>query len=199
VSSDLRLHHHINTISNKATRTLIFICRNIYGCSPEAKVLAYTPLVRPYLEYASAAWDSHTARGLNKLDKVQRQAHFVRRDYHRTTSTSQCISEFGWQSLAERRKTCRLTLLYKAINGLVAIPMDEHTSRCTRHCGPDTFIILQSRVDAYKFSFFARTVIDWNSLPSSAISTPSVNSFKTALHRLSGITNSHNWAMPLQQ
>jgi len=86
-----------------------------------------------------------------------------------------------------------LTLLYGAINGLVAIPMDEleHTSRCTRHCGPDAFIVLQSRVDAYKFSFFPRTVSDWNSLPSSAKSTPSVNSFKTALHRLSGVTNSH--------
>jgi len=52
VSSDLRWHHHINTISNKATRTLNFICRNIYGCSPEAKALAYTSLVRPHLEYA---------------------------------------------------------------------------------------------------------------------------------------------------
>jgi len=64
----------------------------------------------------------------------------------------------------------------------------EHTSRCTRHCGPDAFIILQSRVDAYKF-FFPRTVSDWNSFPSSARSTPSVNSFKTALHRLSGVTS----------
>jgi len=30
----------------------------------------------------------------------------------------------------------------------------EHTWRCTRHCWPDIFIILQSRVDASKFSFF---------------------------------------------
>jgi len=90
----------------------------------------------------------------------------------------------GWHSLAERRKTSRLTLLCKAINWLVAIPMDElkHTSRCTRHSGPDIFIIMQSRVDAYKFSFFPRTVTDWNSLSSSARSTPSVNSFKTALY-----------------
>jgi len=48
-----------------------------------------------------------------------------------------------------------LTMIYKAINGLVGIHMDEleHTSRCTRQ-EPDAFIILQSRVDAYKFSFF---------------------------------------------
>jgi len=49
-----------------------FIRRNIYGCSPEAKALAYTSLVRPHLEYASAAWDPYTARDSNKLDKVQR-------------------------------------------------------------------------------------------------------------------------------
>jgi len=94
VSSDLWWHHHINTISNKATRTLNFIRRNIYGCSPEAKFLAYTSLVRPHLEYASAVWDPYTARHSNKLDKVQRRAaRFVRRDYRRTTSASQLISE----------------------------------------------------------------------------------------------------------
>ena len=49
------------------------------------------------------------------------------------------------------------------------------------------------------FLFFPITLTDWNSLPSSARSTPSVNSFKPALHRLSGVTNSHHWAMPLQQ
>ena len=38
---------------------------------------------------------------------------------------------------------------------------------------------------SYKFSFFPRTVADWNYLPSSARSTPSLNSFKTVLHRLS--------------
>jgi len=179
---------HINTISDKATRILNFIRRNIYGCSSEAKALTYTSLVRPHLEYASAVWDPYTTRDSNKLDKVQRIY------YRRTTSASQLISELGWQSVAERRKTSRLTLLYKAINGLVGILMDEleHTSRCTRHCGPDAFIILQSRVDAYKFSFFPRTVSDWNSLPSSARSTPSVNCLKTALHRLSGVTNSHH-------
>ena len=133
---------------------------------------------------------------INKVVYIMMNSRIVRRDYRRTTSASQLISELGLQSLAERRKTSRLTLLYKAINGLVAIPMDEleHTSRCTRHCGLWTgrINILQSRVDAYKFSFFPRTVSDWNSLPSSAKSTLSVNSFKTALHRLSGVTNSHH-------
>ena len=42
----------------------------------------------------------------------------------------------------------------------------EHTSRCIRHYGPDTFIIMhmQSCVDACtcRFSFYPRTVTNWN-------------------------------------
>jgi len=34
-----------------------------------------------------------------------------------------------------------------------SLQMNSNTSRCTRHCGPDTLIIMQSCVDAYKFSF----------------------------------------------
>ena len=32
--------------------------------------------------------------------------------------------------------------------------LNTHQDVLDRHCGPDTFIILHSRVDAYKFSFF---------------------------------------------
>jgi len=56
ISHNLRWHQHINNISAKATRTLNFVRCNIYSCSPDAKALAYTALVRPHLEYASAAW-----------------------------------------------------------------------------------------------------------------------------------------------
>jgi len=97
----------------------------------------------------------HILQDSNKLDKVQRRAaRFVRRDYQRTTSGSQLISKLSWQSLAERRKTSRFMLLYKAINGLVAIPMDEleNTSRCTWHCGPDVFIILVLMPISFIFS-----------------------------------------------
>jgi len=142
------------------------ISTSLYPDMPDIQVT--TPGVLKLLSQLDVrkSMGPYTAIDSNKLDKVlRRAARFVRRHYQRTTSASQLISELGWQSLAERQKTSRLKLLYEAINGLVANPMDEleHTSRCTRHCGPDAFIILQPRVDAYKFSFFPRTVTDWNS------------------------------------
>jgi len=80
ISSDLRWHKHVDSVSAKATRTLNFVRRNIYRCLPDVKTLAYTSLIRPHLEFASAAWDPYTARDINQLDKVQRRAaHFVKK------------------------------------------------------------------------------------------------------------------------
>ena len=74
ISSDLRWHKHVDSVSAKATRTLNFVRRNIYRCLPDVKSLAYTSLIRPHLEFASAAWDPYTTRDINQLDKVQRRA-----------------------------------------------------------------------------------------------------------------------------
>ena len=45
-------------------RVLNFVRRNIYGCTPDAKELAYTSLVRPLLEYATPAWDPYRAKDI---------------------------------------------------------------------------------------------------------------------------------------
>ena len=93
ISSDLRWHGHVHNISVKATRVLNFVRRNIYHCTPEVKALAYTSLIRPHLEYSSAAWDLYTARDSHQLDKVHHAARFVKRDYRQTTSVSELISQ----------------------------------------------------------------------------------------------------------
>lgn len=93
VSSNLSWHGHVSCISTKASRTLNFIRRNIHGCSPEAKALAYTSLVRPFLEYAASAWDPYLVGDINRLEGVQRRAaRFVCNDYRRTTSVTDLAS-----------------------------------------------------------------------------------------------------------
>jgi len=74
ISSDLHWRENVHNISAKATRVLNFVRRNIYHCISEVKALAYTSLIRPHLEYASAAWDPYTARDSHQLDKLQRRA-----------------------------------------------------------------------------------------------------------------------------
>jgi len=100
------------------------------------------------------------------------------------TSVSELISELRWQSLEDRRKNARLSLLYKGLHGLAAIPVNElrRPTRCTRYCGTDTFIVISSRIDVYKFSFLPRAVTDWNALPPSTTAKQSTDSFQKALY-----------------
>jgi len=63
---------HIQTISNKSTKVLNFIKRNLYNCPPGTKRTAYLTLVRPTMEYASPVWDPHYTSDTYKLEKVQR-------------------------------------------------------------------------------------------------------------------------------
>ena len=108
--------HHI---SNRATRVLNLLRRNIYCCTADTKALAYTSLVRPHLEFASAAWDPYTDADSYQINKIQwRAAQFISKDYRRTSSVTQMMSKLGWESLADRRQSARLSLLYKGLHTL---------------------------------------------------------------------------------
>ena len=185
ISSDLRWHNHISCITSKATRTLNFIRRNVYGCSPEAKALAYTSLVRPHLEYAASAWDPYVAVDIAKLESVQRRAaRFACKDYRHSTSVSALLEHLHWPVLSARRTDSRLVNFYKAVNNLTAIPIShfQKPSRCTRNSDDTTFIPLSSRTNPRKHSFFPRTIIDWNQLSRDQRTKPSVSSFHHSLH-----------------
>ena len=185
VSSDLRWHKHVSCTAAKATRTLNFVRRNIYSCTKEAKQLAYVSLVRPLLEYGAAAWDPHTQKDIKILEGVQkRAARFVFRDYRQTTSASGLVNDLGWLPLSDRRRNARLIQFHKAVHNLSLISVSglQQPSRCTRSSSSGmTFIPLQARTDALKFSFMHRTLIDWNSLPAANRTIVPALSFKNAL------------------
>jgi hypothetical protein len=62
------------------------ICHNFRDCSKSVGEQSYTTMVRPTLEYASAAWDPYTCDQINQLDKVQRRAaRFVSNNYRDKT------------------------------------------------------------------------------------------------------------------
>ena len=121
-SGDLYWHKHVNNISAKATKTLNFICHNVYCCPPDTKATAYISLVRLHLEYAAAAWDAYLVVDCKQLKKVQHRAtHFAKQDYRSTTLVSSLISQLDWQTLSDRRRNSRLSLMYKSLHGLAGI------------------------------------------------------------------------------
>jgi len=66
------------------------------------------------------------------------------------------------------RYTLRLHMLYKSICHLTAVQLPPYFLRSqwfTRQCHPLHFIIPSTNCDYYKYSFFPRTIRDWNNLP----------------------------------
>ncbi len=70
IQNNLEWGKHISKCTAKANSTLGFVRRNLYRCSEEVKLKAYTALVRPHTEYASAAWDQHHQTHKDQLQKV---------------------------------------------------------------------------------------------------------------------------------
>lgn len=62
--------------------------------------------------------------------------------------------------------------MYKILNKQIAIDIPPEVvkqSRSLRRSHKYSFIQIQTRVDSDKYSFFPRTIIDWNSLPESVV------------------------------
>jgi hypothetical protein len=94
------------------------------------------------------------------------------------------LQDLKWQPLADRRRDQQLILLYKIINGLVAIPADQHIQpnpRPSRNRHTKTLLIHTCNTDIYKHSFIPHSTIDWNSLPEATVTSKTVDRFKAAL------------------
>ena len=116
-------------------QTLGFVKRNVVTKNKDIKTLAYNPLVREQVEYASVVWSPYTKDNINKIEKVQkRAARWVANDYSTYSSVMDMLSNLGWRSLENRRTDTRLAMFYKIVYGLVAIPLPsyfEHPEVCT--------------------------------------------------------------------
>ena len=80
--------------TSKANQSLGFFRRNLIINSPNLKSLAYKTLVRPLLEYSSAAWDPYAKENVKKLEMVQRRAaRYVLKRFNYLSSVDEMLQE----------------------------------------------------------------------------------------------------------
>jgi hypothetical protein len=185
ISQDLSWNKHITQVTSKAGRTLGLVKRNLKISSPSIKQQAYNSLVRPLTEYSAAVWDPYTKAGIHSVEMVQRRAaRWTLNRYHNTSSVSEMLEHLNWPSLQTRRSEARLCLMYKMVYGLVAVDIGQYVTpvaRQTRHSHPHSFIQIRTRIEAYKMTFFPRTIVQWNLLPAQTVMAPSLDAFKSRL------------------
>ena len=182
ISNDMTWNKHTDGAAAKANSKLGFIKRNLKTKDPKMKEKAYASIVRPTLEYCSTVWDPHSKQQANTIERVQRRAaRWVTGRYHNTSSVSNMLAELGWRSLSQRRADSRLVMMYKIRHGLVNIPFDHFLSlqRDGIHLQP-----ILARTQYYEYSFFPRTVSDWNAVPRDTLSAPKLTMFKPNIVKL---------------
>jgi hypothetical protein len=171
---------HIENISKKTNSTRAFIQRNLQHCPQRTKAVCYTTLVRPLLEYACTVWDPFTNVNIQKLESVQRRsARFVMNDYRQTSSVTTMLNTLQWQPLAERRTRCKAVMMYRIVNGLIAIPpLELHTTSSVARGHIARFLVPYARTSTYRHSFFPDSIRIWNSLPEPLVDSTSLDAFK---------------------
>ena len=170
----MRWSPHIRSVTSKANSVLGLIKRNLWNCPSSVKEAAYATLVKPKLQYASTAWDPYYKNGQASLGQ-----------YDRTATVTNMLQHLQWDSLKTLRRNVRLTTMYKMCHGHLEgnwsnylIPNNE---RRTRGSHTLKFQVPKGHKNIFRYTFFSRTIIEWNKLPQEIVLSSSLDSFKTRL------------------
>lgn len=130
--------------------------------------LAYKSIVLPILDYAAIIWDPFTQTNIHKLERIQKIAiRFIYNCYGQT-SVTELLLRANLPSLSERNRISRLKYLYQLINGHykfdIGIIISFSSGYATRQRHDRTITPFRTRNNCFKYSFFPRTVQDWNGL-----------------------------------
>ena len=123
---------------------------------------------------------------VDDVEKVQcHSARCIYNDYRSDYSVSTMIKNLHWDSLETQRTKSSLVMFYKMINNLAAIPYEHYlkpiTNSTTRHSHQHQILPSSSSKNAFKFSFFPRTILIWNSLPEELVNCNSITTFRTTI------------------
>ena len=189
LTSDLTWADHISNVCAKANKTLGFIRRNLKISSRKVKQAAYKSYVRPLLEYCSSVWDPHTQESIGKLEAIQRRAaRYVMRRYHNTSSVSEMLDELQWPKLEDRRRTARLSMMYKIHHNLACAQnirdQLQYLPARQRRGHDEQFTLPYSKTQYLQDSFLRTTIKQWNSLPQETIEASTHDAFVAMVSRV---------------
>jgi hypothetical protein len=136
------------------------------------------------MEYASPVWDPHQEYLSDMLECVQkRSARRIKHDFDRNTDSSALVQELGLQTLRERRRIDKVTVMHKILNNLVdvKIPPELKLKDSITRGAPQKFQHPHSSKNCGLHSFFSTAARLWSHLPPKALSASSVPAFRSAL------------------
>ena len=189
ISHDLRWNLHCQQTRHKASRTLGLLRRTLTPCSKEVKKKKKIEHTKPLCDHK---WNMELKPGtltqplVLKISKGYRKLLLVssiettgRAHHHHSLSQT---SVWICCTLADCMYA-QASMLYKVYHNLVDVPLPQSITPASfigRLDHPLKLTIPDARVDAFKYSFYPRTVRIWNRLPYIAVTAPSLITFREA-------------------
>ena len=181
---------HCSEVAKKAGTRASLIIRAFRTKSLSTYSKAFTSLVSPILEYASAIWSPHYIKDVNLIENVQRS--YTRRVFAKCglppCSYPERLSAMGLATLEQRRYKADLVLLFRARLGLTDIDIPKYFREAdARLRGPSAHLLqplINPRIIPAQNFWSNRVAPLWNSLPEDIVCAPSVHSFKEKLKQI---------------
>ena len=193
IDNKLKFSEHINAKINKANQIVGCIKYSFKYLNKDIFKLLYKSMIRPHLEYGSVIWSPHLKKHMDAIERVQRRAtKLVSEIKH--LSYNDRLRALDLPTLKFRRDRADLIETYNILTQKHLL--DTH---CHCHLCPDKQMFQRSlstvtrghsmklqhqNATGSRYHFLATRVINsWNSLSESTVTQPTLQKFKTELHK----------------
>ena len=185
IENSLKFHEHVRAKTNSAGALTSNLLSSTLCRDPEFLISLYISYIRPMLEYGSPLWNLGYVGDTQMVERIQR------RWTREVTSVAHLSYEERLQALnlySMRGRLLRADLIYvwKIFNGKCALKPSDlfqlSLSQQTRG-HPLKLQVPGTQRETRRRFFSCRVIEEWNALSSEAVTAPSINMFKSLLHR----------------
>ena len=183
ISETLTQHNQVAKVVKKANQIVGTIKRVYCDRSKDNIIPLYKSLIRPHLEYCVQAWRPFHQQDIDNIEGVQRRITKMIVGCESLTYPER-LRRLNLISLEMRRLRADLIEVFKIMHGLEGLERDDFfILRESTNLRGHRFTIHKQhcRLNCRKFFFTQRVITEWNNLPSSTVTSTSVNMFKNAI------------------
>ena len=187
ISSNNKWSNHIDSIMNSASKQISYLRKLKFQLPKHILNKLYCTYICPLYEYASEVWDDCNLSDTNRLEQVQLNVARIVTGLPVFSSLRSLYLETGWETLAERRKTKKLILMYKIIKNETPsylydlLPsLVNNVSNYNLRNNTNYDLPLCS-LCSYETSYFPSTLKLWNDLNTESRNIPTLLQFKPSI------------------
>jgi len=163
------------------------IKRNFIHMDSRTFIMLYKALVRPHVEYANSVWSPYKKGDIETIEKVQKRATKLVISLKKLPYKERLL-QLNLHALKYRRLRGDTIEVYKIIHDMydrsvaLELPRNVSSTRGNKYKLQNQFSLQLSKIFP-KFSFAARVVNVWNSLPDHVVDVNSLKQFETRLDK----------------